>query len=217
VSGNASNCWKRDNLNVKTVFFDVDTQIDFLFPAGALYVPGAEGIIKHLIELTRFAAANGLQIISTADAHTENDQEFGAWKPHCVVDTAGQTKASGTLLPQALVLPSTEVKLENIQANAQTAPQILLEKQSIDCFTNPNLHPLLKILNPQRYIVYGVVTEHCVQKAVFGLLKTGARVELVTDATTSLDKNQGQETFADIQAAGGFLTTVAAVTAPAAH
>jgi nicotinamidase-related amidase len=28
---------------MKTVFVDVDTQIDFLFPAGALYVPGASG------------------------------------------------------------------------------------------------------------------------------------------------------------------------------
>ena len=202
---------------MKTVFFDVDTQIDFLFPAGALYVPGAEDLVQHLTGLTRFAAANSLQIISTADAHTENDREFGSWKPHCVVGTVGQMKASGTLLPQALVLPNTEAALGNIQANAQIAPQILIEKQNIDCFTNPNLHPLLKTLNPQRYIVYGVVTELCVQRAVFGLLKTGARVELVTDATVSLSKRQGQETFADLQAAGGFLTTVAAVTAPAAY
>ena len=198
---------------MKTVFFDVDTQIDFLFPAGALYVPGAENIVERLAGLTRFAAANGLQIISTADAHTENDPEFGAWKPHCVVGTVGQTKISGALLPQALVLSSAETSFDNIQANAQTAPQILIEKQNIDCFTNPNIHPLLKILNPQRYVVYGVVTELCVQKAVFGLLKTGARVELVTDATTSLDQNQERETFAHFQAAGGFLTTVAAVTA----
>ena len=195
---------------MKTVFFDVDTQIDFLFPAGALYVPGAEDILERLAGLNRFAAANGLQVLSTADAHTENDPEFGSWKPHCVV---GQAKAAGTLLPQALVLSSAKASVENIQANAQLAPQIVIEKQNIDCFTNPNLHPLLKILNPERYIVYGVVTEVCVGKAMFGLLKTGARVELVTDATMSLDPHQGEQTFADFQAAGGFLTTITAVTA----
>ncbi|MBV8707744.1 MAG: cysteine hydrolase family protein [Acidobacteriaceae bacterium] len=198
---------------MKTVFFDVDTQIDFLFPAGALYVPGAEDIFQHLTELTRFAAAHAIQIISTADAHEENDPEFGSWKPHCVVGTVGQLKPSATLLPQALVVPSAEASLENIQANVQIVPQIFIEKQSIECFTNPNLHPLLKVLNPQRYVVYGVVVELCVRRAVFGLLKTGARVELVTDATISLDPNQGQATLADFQAAGGFLTTVAAVTA----
>lgn len=199
---------------MKTVFFDVDTQIDFLFPAGALYVPGAESIVERLAGLTRFAAANGLQIISTADAHAENDPEFGSWKPHCVVGTVGQMKASGTLLPQALVLSSAEMSNENIQANAQAAPQVLIEKQSIDCFTNPNLHPLLKILNPQRYVVYGVAAEVCVGKALFGLLKTGARVELVTEATRGIDKDQEQKLFADFQAAGALLTTVAAVTAP---
>ncbi len=194
---------------MKTVFFDVDTQIDFLFPAGALYVPGAENILACLTGLTRFAAANGLQILSTADAHSEDDREFGAWRPHCVIGTVGQTKASGTLLPRALVLPSAETPLENAGAH----PQILIEKQNIDCFTNPNLHPLLKMLNPERYIVYGVVTEVCVAKAALGLLKTGARVELVTDVTMSLDRDQERKTFADFQAAGGLLTTATAVTA----
>ena len=31
---------------MKTVFMDVDTQLDFLYPAGALYVPGAERLIS---------------------------------------------------------------------------------------------------------------------------------------------------------------------------
>ena len=30
---------------MKTVFFDIDTQIDFVYPAGSLYVPGAEHIL----------------------------------------------------------------------------------------------------------------------------------------------------------------------------
>lgn len=200
---------------MKTIFFDVDTQLDFLFPAGALYVPGAEEIVARLADLTRFAAANSIQIISTADAHTENDPEFGSWKPHCVAGTTGQTKALGTFLPQSLVLPSNETGLAGLQANSGIAPQFIIEKQSIDCFTNPNLHPLLQLLRAERYVVYGVVTEVCVHKAVFGLLKTGARVELVTDAAKSLSREAEQSTFADFQAAGGFLTTLSAVLADA--
>jgi nicotinamidase/pyrazinamidase len=198
---------------MKTVFFDVDTQIDFLFPAGALYVPGAENVVKYLAELARFAAANSIQIISTADAHTENDPEFGSWKPHCVVGTVGQVKASGTLLPQVWILSSAETNLENIKTNSQTAPQIIIEKQSIDCFTNPNLRPLLSILNPQRYVVYGVVTELCVQRAVFGLLQTGARVELVTDAVKSINRSEEANMLAHFQASGGILKTMADVMA----
>ena len=42
---------------MNTVFFDVDTQLDFLYPAGALYVPGAETLLPALTRLTNFAAA----------------------------------------------------------------------------------------------------------------------------------------------------------------
>ena len=44
----------------ETIFFDVDTQIDFLYPAGALYVPGAEQIVGNVARLNRFAAAQRL-------------------------------------------------------------------------------------------------------------------------------------------------------------
>ena len=54
---------------MKTVFFDIDSQLDFLYPAGALYVPGAERIVPAIARLNRFAAAHGIPVISTTDAH----------------------------------------------------------------------------------------------------------------------------------------------------
>ena len=60
----------------ETVFFDVDTQLDFMYPAGALYVPGAETIVEQIAALNRFAGAQGIPLVSTMDAHTENDPEF---------------------------------------------------------------------------------------------------------------------------------------------
>ncbi len=41
------------------VFFDIDSQIDFLYPAGALYVPGAERIVPAIAHLNRLAAQRG--------------------------------------------------------------------------------------------------------------------------------------------------------------
>ncbi|MGA8030725.1 MAG: isochorismatase family cysteine hydrolase [Bryobacteraceae bacterium] len=184
---------------MKTVFFDVDTQLDFLYPSGALAVPGAPEIVKALTELTRFAAANHIQIISTADAHTENDPEFQTWKPHCITGTTGQRKASGTLLDQPLVLGTGPRALDTIR------PQIIIEKQAIDCFTNPNLRPLLDMLKADRYVVYGVVTEYCVRCAAFGLLRTGAQAELVTDAIKSLSPANEREILQQFQAQGGRL------------
>ena len=171
---------------MKIVFFDVDTQLDFLYPAGALYVPGAEKIVPALARLTRFAVENQIPIISTADAHAEDDPEFKLYKPHCVAGTVGWQKA-------ALVTH---------------ASQIVIEKQHIDCFTNPNLRPLLDRLDADCYVVYGVASELCVCCAAFGLLDTGARVEVVTDAIKSLSPDKEREMLDAFQARGGYLTTV---------
>jgi len=194
-----------------TVFFDVDTQLDFLYPAGALSVPGAEKIVPALARLTRFAADNRIQIVSTADAHSENDPEFKAWKPHCVVGTVGQQRAAATLLSQPAVITSTP------GARVADATQIIVEKQNVDCFTNPNLRPLLDRLGATRYLVYGVVSEVCVRYAAFGLLETGARVEIITDAIKAIDDGKERETVERFQSQGGRLTTVDRALATALH
>ena len=168
---------------MKTVFFDVDTQIDFMFPSGALYVPGAETILDRVAELNRYAASLGIPLISTMDAHTENDPEFLLYPHHCVGGTLGQRKPASTLVGQ-----------------------IFVEKQKLDCFSNPELPRLLDRLGAERYVVYGVVTEICVKITAMGLLKTGKRVEVVSDAVRSLSDSAAEKMFAEFRAAGGILT-----------
>jgi nicotinamidase/pyrazinamidase len=179
---------------MKTVFFDIDTQIDFVYPAGALYVPGAEHILPVIGELNRRAPL----VISTMDAHTEDDPEFQIYPHHCVVGTTGQHKPAITLLDQRVTIPA---------ASQDGVRQLILEKQKLDCFSSPYLQPLLAQLNADRYVVYGVVTEICVRHAAFGLLKTGKPVEVVTDAVKALDEQAASEMFREFTAAGGRLTT----------
>jgi nicotinamidase/pyrazinamidase len=193
---------------LKTVFVDVDTQIDFIFPAGALYVPGAEKVLGNIARLNRYAAECGNALISTMDAHAEDDREFKEWPPHCVVETAGQQKAAATLLEKRVIVPNVAGAVD-----VSGAQQILLEKQKNDCFTNVNLPALLQHLAADRYVVYGVVTEICVKDAAMGLLNTGKRVEIVTDAVRSLDETASHEMLRDFQTRGGFLTLLNAVTA----
>ena len=187
---------------MSTVFFDVDTQLDFLYAAGALYVPGAESIVAEVAALNQYAAGHGIPVVSTMDAHTENDAEFRAWPPHCVAGTAGQQKPTVTLLEKRTTIPSTPQGFE-----IRDAQQILLEKQSVDCFTNPNLRALLDHLESHRCVVYGVVTEICVKNAAMGLLKSGRRVTVVTDAVRSLDDAKSAQFLHDFAAAGGKLAT----------
>jgi nicotinamidase/pyrazinamidase len=190
---------------VKTVFFDVDTQIDFVFPAGALYAPGAANVVRTVAELNRHARANGIPVISTIDAHSENDPEFHDWPAHCVVGTVGQQKPAATLLDNRIVIPNRD-----IAERVDTASQILLEKVHLDCFTNPNLEWILEALNAERYVVYGVVTEVCVAFAAFGLMRMGKRVEIVTDAVRALSEEAGGETLERFRREGGTLTTTEA-------
>ena len=184
---------------MKTVFFDIDTQIDFLFPAGALYAAGAEKIIGTVARLNHHAAKHGVPVISTMDAHSENDPEFRDWPHHCVVDTMGQQKPVSTLLEKRVVVP-------NSPSTVTLNDQILLEKQTFSALSNVNFGRLLDLLAADRYVVYGVVTEVCVKFAAFGLLETGKRVEIVTDAVCALDQEHGAKTLAEFTALGGHLT-----------
>src|SRR6202035_1599886 len=132
-------------------------------------------------------------VISTMDAHSEDDPEFQIYPHHCVACTIGQQKPSVTLREKRAVMP---VRPEGLQ-------QLILEKQKLDCFSNPNLPALLAELDADRYVVYGVVTEICVRLAAFGLLKTGKRVELVTDAVKALDETAANKMISEFIAAGG--------------
>jgi nicotinamidase/pyrazinamidase len=185
-----------------TVFFDIDTQLDFVSPAGALYVPGAERILPAVARLNHLAAERGYPVISTTDAHGETDAEFRDWLPHCIRGTLGQAKPAATLLPRRAVVPTAPGKY-----SVKDAQQIILEKQQLDCFSNPNLPALLDDLEADRCVVYGVVTEFCVKCAAMGLLATGRKVELVTTATRSLTPTAEQATIDAFLAAGGSTTT----------
>jgi nicotinamidase/pyrazinamidase len=185
---------------MKTVFFDIDTQLDFLYPSGGLYVPGAELVTPTVAALNRYAAAHGITVVSTVDAHSENDPEFQAWPPHCIAGTTGQHKAESTLLERRTVVPNRPGTL-----SIQGAQQILLEKQNVDAFTAVNLPLVLDALAADAYVVYGVVTEICVLHAASGLLRTGKPVTIVTDAIETLNRATSDRVLAEFRAAGGRL------------
>ena len=190
---------------MKTVFFDVDTQFDFMTAAGALAVPGAGKLIPVVSALNKWAWEHSLVVVSTTDAHAEHDPEFRIWPPHCVAGTWGQAKPASTLHGGRVTVPN------NGGVPIPDAPQYLLEKQTNDCFTNVNLPALLDRLRAERYVVYGVVTEYCVKCALDGLLATGKQVEVVTDAIETLNPEDSERTLQEFVAAGGRLIGTAEV------
>ena len=105
-----------------------------------------------------------------------------------------------------MIVPSTPT-----QFDIAGAQQVIVEKQSLDCFDNANLNSILKTLDADRYVVYGMVTEYCVVIAAHGLLRLGRPVEIVTDAIETLRAANGEAALRKFTQAGGTMTTLAGV------
>jgi nicotinamidase/pyrazinamidase len=188
-------------------FFDIDTQLDFIAPGGALYGAGGERLIPAIAKLNQYAGEKKIPVISSVDAHPENAAEFKVWPPHCVAGTFGQQKPASTLLAERVVVPwdrDFDIALAGADI-AQGAAQYIVEKNDLDVFTNPHFPALLSALGVTECIVYGVFIDYCVKCAIMGLARTGRRVSLVTDASAAIAKDAGDAAIRDFVAAGGQL------------
>jgi nicotinamidase/pyrazinamidase len=185
------------------LFWDVDTQTDFLLPGGHLYVPGSELIVPNLARLTNLACSIGVMLISSACAHLPGDPELKIYGQHCMAGTPGQQKVSETLLRNRRVIPNRPVELPNLH----DFQQVIIEKQDFDVFTNPNTERVLQQFGSALHIVlYGVVTEICVASAALQLLHRGHRVELVHDATQAIDDGKASMFLQEFIEHGGEVT-----------
>lgn len=208
---------------MKTILWEVDAQADFMLPEGKLYASGAEKIIPNINRLVDQARQGRALLISSADAHEPDDPEFRQWPPHCVKGTPG-----AELIPEAraacqLVIPNQgDFAFPNDLSAYQ---QILLEKNTLDVFDNPNTGAVLAWINMQsthsqsptrtsaesdvgpNFLVFGVVTEYCVLCAADGLLRRGFGVSIVEDAVQSLDQKKGREILDELQSRGARLVT----------
>ena len=187
------------------IFWDVDTQIDFMRPDGKLYVAGAEMIVPNLERLTRWARQNKILVVASQCAHQEGDEEFKLYPPHCLVGTPGQAKIPETVLPKRRIIPNRPAEVPD---DPHEWEQVIVEKQQFDVFTNPNTEALLKRLGGSLdIVVYGVVTEICVACAARGLLDRGHRVTLVRDAIQHIDEAKGRALIEEVERRGGRLVT----------
>ena len=188
------------------ILWEVDVQADFMLPGGKLYVPGAEKLLPNIRKLTDAARRDEVFLVSHGCFHPENDPEFSQFPPHCLKGTAG-----AELVPEALA--DKVARVENVPSAklpADLAPyqQILLEKQTLDIFKTLHADELVARLgDTAEFIVFGVVTEYCVNFAVKGLLERKRRVTCVSDAIETLAPEIGSQTVSEFQRMGASLAT----------
>ncbi len=188
------------------VFWEVDVQADFMLPGGKLYVPGAERLLPNIRKLTDAARRDEVFLVAHGCFHPANDPEFQQFPPHCLKGTPG-----AEFVPEALA--NKFARIENrstakLPEGLSKYQQIILEKQTLDIFESHHADALVERLGSSpEFVVFGVVTEYCVNYAAKGLLARKRRVTVVKDAIETLDPQVGAKTISDLQNLGARLIT----------
>lgn len=204
------------------IFWDVDTQYDFMRSEGKLYVPGAESIIPNLGRLRSCAQAAGIRTVATADDHVPEHAEISdtpdfatTFPPHCMRGTPGQLRIPETALADPIVIEPDPAPPEALQARVrETERDILFHKHAFDIFTNPNVEPVLDVIDPQAIVLFGVALDVCDRFAVEGLLRRrpATSLSVVTDAVSAIDDETGARLLQEWAERGVRMTTTMEVT-----
>ncbi len=174
------------------VLWDVDTQVDFMYPHGKLYVPGAEHTIPAMQRLVDAARASGIVHVASADDHELTDAEIAdepdfrnTYPPHCLRGTRGALK-----IPETEQEDPVPITLELLPERYLQGREFLILTKTFDVFTNPNTDVLLDRLDPDEVVVFGVATDVCDDAAIRGFLARGRKVTFVEDAARGLDEER---------------------------
>jgi nicotinamidase/pyrazinamidase len=177
------------------VLWDVDTQGDFMLPEGKLYVPGAEETAPAMARLVAAAREAGIVHVASADDHELTDPEISdepdfrnTYPPHCLRGTPGAEKIPETKQADPLPLSLVPFPPGLLPGLIEGRRELLLLKKNFDVFTNPNTDALLKVLDPEEIVVFGVASDVCDDAVILGLLLRGRRVRFVEDAARGLDE-----------------------------
>jgi len=194
-----------------TLFFDIDTQYDFLEPDGRLYIQGAEEIIDRISEARRFALENGYSLLATVDWHSLEDEEISTepdykvtWPPHCIAGESGARRLGYLGELQIEHVGPELVRIDHLLMLAERRRfHIVIRTSSVDAFENPNTLPLLETIRPNRVIVFGVALDICVDNAVRGLIKWGrAETIVLSDVVKGLGTQEDEDVYARFREGG---------------
>ena len=205
----------------RLIFWDVDTQYDFMMPDGKLYVSGSEEILETLARLTDYAHEQGIPIVASADDHEAGHPELSDepdWRetfpPHCMRGSGGERKVEQTTLRDPLVIEPQFTDEAALAARvAQHRGDFLLHKHRFDVFSNPNTVTLLRALEPEAIVLYGVALDVCNRYAIEGLLQQWPQAEifLVTDAVRAIRPEEGDALMHDWAQRGVRMVTSASI------
>jgi len=186
-----------------TALLVVDVQNDFADPAGGLYVPGGEDLVRPIGVEVGAAQNAGAAVIYTQDWHPGTTPHFekdgGVWPVHCVHDTWGADLHPDLLVQGPVVRKGTSgedgysafsVRDPVSGAGASTQLQSLLDT------------------SVQRLVVVGLAGDYCVKESALDGRRLGYEVEVPLALTRFVELSEGdsERAVAEMREAGVTLT-----------
>lgn len=173
----------------KTIFYDINTQRDFVLHDGKFHIEGAEKIVPVWKAITDLAREQKVQIVCSVDCHVPGDPQLKSWggpyPDHCMADTQGQQKIDETSPLDPLMLENRVYTPDEIQKVLDHKGEIVFRRQQFEKLADsPHLSAILRlVLRPyQDIVMYGVYTEACVEREISALNGVGPKLHLVRDA-----------------------------------
>ncbi len=177
------------------LFWNVDTQKDFVNPKGKLYVKGAEKLKPKWKRLTQLAKENSIRVVNSADYHYYNSAEIDSspdyiktFPPHCIANTKGADYVKETRPDEPVIFEwNKEYLITPEILDGEKYRNFVIRKDMFDVFNgSPWTDKILNMLKPKTVVVYGVTTNICVDYAVKGLVKRVKKVFVIEDALKEL-------------------------------
>ncbi len=169
----------------------VDVQKDFC-PGGAL--PAGQG--NEIIPVINQLIPKFDYVIASKDWHPQKTVHFDKWPPHCIRGAKGAAFHEGLNL--------SGIHLVALKGTGNTD-----DGYSAFEATNIDMEFELKRKNIHEVYITGIATEYCVLSTAMDALKSGFKVNVITDAVAAVEQQSGdhEKALTKMQKAGIILLT----------
>jgi len=171
----------------RTALLVVDVQNDFADPSGALYVPGAEGVVDHANAQIATARAACAKVVYSQDWHPPVTPHFaahgGTWPDHCVRRTWGAAFHPDLVVAGEVVQKGTGGE-DGYSAFAVRHPSTGDEQAT-------RLVTVLRSAGVTGVVIVGLATDYCVLDSALDALRHGFHTAVLTEGTRAVDVQPG--------------------------
>ncbi|QZE15801.1 isochorismatase family protein [Halosquirtibacter laminarini] len=177
------------------IFWNIDTQYDFVEQDGDLYVEGAELLKPLWEEILSYAREKNIRIISTKDHHfldsdelSDNPDFVDTFPPHCIAFEKGSKSVLSNIEDNGFIL-DWDLKMGMVHLKDiyhQNIPITILKDRFDFTQGNPNSENILQIIEEKKMYIMGVAENVCVSQAAIALAKNGFHVTVISDAVKAI-------------------------------